>query len=201
MKCKHVFSLGFLVFLVACGPSTQLTKSWTDPDINASNWKPFKKVLVLALIKDEGTRRIAEDKMAAQLPGRAVQSYSYLTTADTDDAKVIARMISDGFDGLVVMQLANVNKTETYVPGTMYGGWRGGWYGGGYGGVYGSPGYVETDQTYNITTNVYSVSPEKLLWSGTTSSLNPSKLSGTLDDIIATIKAQLQKEGLVAAAK
>jgi hypothetical protein len=93
------------------------------------------------------------------------------------------------------MRLANVDKSTSYVPGTTYGGWYGGWHGG----WYGTPGYYQEDKTFYVETNLYSIDQQKLLWSGTTSSLNPSKLDQTLDDIIATVKAQMQKEGLVAA--
>ncbi|HYK47751.1 MAG TPA: hypothetical protein VEV83_21385, partial [Parafilimonas sp.] len=62
---------------------------------------------------------------------------------------------------------------------------------------YGSSGYYTEDKTYYVETNFYSLTEGKLLWSGTTSSLNPSKLDRTLDDIINTLKAQLQSQGLV----
>jgi hypothetical protein len=196
MKITHVLSLGLLLFFVACGPSTQLSKSWTDPSVTSATWKPFKKVLVLGLIKDDATRRIVEDKLAAQLPGRAVQSYTYLSAADTVDNQVEAKLIKDGFDGVVYMRLANVEQSTSYVPGTTYGGFYG-YRGYGYGG-YGTQGYYEQDKTYNVETNVYSLNPPKLLWSGTTASLNPSKLSGTVDDIIAAVKADFAKKGIIA---
>jgi hypothetical protein len=37
-----------------------------------------------------------------------------------------------------------------------------------------------------------------LLWSGTTSTLNPTSLDQTLGEIIATIKYELKKKGILA---
>jgi len=193
MKLKHLTPLAILLFLVSCSPSTQMAKSWTDPSVTASTWKPFKKVLCVGLIKDDATRRIVEDKLAAQFPGRAVQSYTFLSPADTVDAAVETKLKADGFDGVVMMRLSNVEQSTSYVPGTAYGGFYG--WRGGYG--YGTPGYYEQDKTYNVETNIYSLDPPKLLWSGTTSSLNPGKLDATIDNIIAAVKAEFQKKGLI----
>ena len=66
-----------------------------------------------------------------------------------------------------------------------------------YGYYGGSPGYYQEDKTYYVETNIYSLKSNKLLWSGTTSSLNPSKLDQTIDDIINTLRAQMQKQGLI----
>jgi hypothetical protein len=87
------------------------------------------------------------------------------------------------------MRLADVDKSVSYVPGTGYGGW--------YGYRYSSPGYYQEDKTFYVETNFYSLPETKLLWSGTTSSLNPNKLDRTIDDVINTLKGQLQKQKLI----
>jgi hypothetical protein len=51
------------------------------------------------------------------------------------------------------------------------------------------------DKTFQVETNFYSLPEKKLLWSGITSSLNPSSLEKTLDQIIYTIKFELEKKG------
>jgi len=194
---KKIFYLIFLaptLIFFSCGPSTKIEKTWTDPAFTPASAKSFDKVLVMGLLNDESTRRIAEDKMVAQFKNvKAVQSYSYLQPSDTDRAVVEDKLKKDGFDGVVVMRLANVDKSTSYVPGTTYGGW----YGYRYGGVYGSPGYYQEDKTYYVETNLYSLDQKKLLWSGTTSSLNPGKLDNMLDGIITAIREQGQKQGLI----
>jgi len=187
--CK-ILLYGSILLLAGCGPSTKIEKTWTDPSFTPATVQSYKKILVMGLLKDESTRRIAEDKMVAAFKNvTAVQSYSYLQPADTIRSEVEDKLKKDGFDGVVIMRLADVDKSVSYVPGTGYGGW--------YGYRYSSPGYYQEDKTFYVETNFYSLPETKLLWSGTTSSLNPNKLDRTLDDVINTLKGQLQKQKLI----
>ena len=190
MNPGKILLYGSILMLVACGPSTKIEKTWTDPSFTPSAAQSVKKVLVMGLLKDESTRRIAEDKMVAAFKNvTAVQSYSYLQPSDTVRSEVEDKLKKDGFDGVIIMRLADVDKSVSYVPGTGYGGW--------YGYRYSSPGYYQQDKTFYVETNFYSLPETKLLWSGTTSSLNPSKVDKALDAIISTLKGQLQKEKLI----
>jgi hypothetical protein len=187
---KVLFPLSLIGLMVACAPSTQLQKSWTDPSITKATVKSFKKVLVVAAFKDDASERTAEDKIAAQVKNAApVQSYNYLKSTDTDQKLVEEKLKKDGFDGVIMMRLKTVEKSSTYVPGTYYGGW--------YGVRYGSPGYVSVDKEFIVETNIYSIAEGKLLWSGTTSTLNPTKFDQSIDAIISTVKYELQKKGLI----
>jgi len=196
MNPGKILLYGSLLLLVAaCGPSTKIEKTWTDPSFSSGS-VTFHKILAMGLLKDESTRRIAEDKMVANIKGvTAVQSYTYLQPSDTVRGTVEDRLRKDGFDGVVVMHLSTVDKSTSYVPGTTYGGWYGYRYG--YYGYGGSPGYYQEDKTYYVETNIYSLESNKLLWSGTTSSLNPSKIDKTIDEVISTVKAEMQKQGLI----
>jgi hypothetical protein len=198
MKLKFFLPLSLAALMVACSPATKLEKSWADPSLATGNIKSFNKVLVVAKLKDESTRRIAEDKVAAQVKAPvAVPSYSYLTAADTDQAQVEAKLKNDGFDGVIMMQIKEVEKSASYTPGTVYAsGWYGG-YRGGYGGIYGSPGHYSVDKTFYVETTIFSLTDNKLLWSGVTSSLNPSKVEKTIDEVIYTVKLELQNKGFI----
>ena len=190
MNPVKILVFGSILLLAACGPSTKIEKTWTDPSFTPSAVQSYKKVLVMGLLKDESTRRIAEDKMVAAFKNvTAVQSYSYLQPGDTIRNEVEDKLKKDGFDGVVIMRLADVDKSVSYVPGTGYGGW--------YGYRYATPGYYQEDKTFYVETNFYSLPETKLLWSGTTSSLNPNKLDRTVDDVINTLKGQLQKQKLI----
>lgn len=199
MKIKLLLPALFIGLLVGCGPSVQLTKTWTDPSLN-SDTKPFNKVLVIAQLKDDLTRRIVEDKIvASSSKGNFVQSYNYLKPSEQEEKLVISDLARDGIDGIILMRLTDIEKTTSYTQGaTYYGGWgyRGGFYGG-YGYGYGSPGYYQQDKTYYVETNIYDVKSNKLLWTGVVSTTNPSKLDTTLDAIIATVKTELSNKGLI----
>jgi hypothetical protein len=190
MKKNLFFLMGFLGFLVACAPSTQITKSWIDPEWKPADTALYKKILVVAPLKDESSRRIAEDKLVANMKKVvAVQSYNYIKPTDTDQNALEERLIKDGFDGIILMRLADVNKSVSYTPGTSYGGW--------YGYRYATPGYYSEDKTFYVETNFYSLAQKKLIWSASTSTLNPTQLDQTLSEIIAAVKAELSKKGLI----
>ena len=190
MNPGKILLYGAILLLAGCGPSTKIEKTWTDPSFTPASVPSYKKILVMGLLKDESTRRIAEDKMVAAFKNvTAVQSYSYLQPSDTIRSEVEDKLKKDGFDGVVIMRLADVDKSVSYVPGTGYGGW--------YGYRYSSPGYYQEDKTFYVETNFYSLPETKLLWSGTTSSVNPNKLDRTVDDIVSTLKGQLQKQKLI----
>lgn len=200
MKLKIFAPIALLVLMIACAPSTQLIGTWTDPDLSGESIEPFNKVLVIARISHETSNRIAEDKIVASITkSAAVPSYSILLHGDTSQAAVDAKLQKEGIDGLIVMSLKEVNKSLNYQPPTYYGGYYGGYYGyrGYYGYGYGSPGYLTEDQTFYVETSIYSLVTGKMLWSGTTATLNPQQLDQALDDIIRAVKNELTKKGLV----
>lgn len=200
MKIKFLIPLSLIGLMFSCSSSTKLEKSWADPSFNSS-MAPFTKVLVIAPLRDQNSQRIAEDKIVKELKQGTVgvQSYGYLQPADTTIASVEGRLKKDGIDGVIVMRLTTIEKSVSYNQGTYYGGYYGyrgygyhGYYGGGY-----APGYYSEDKTFMVETNFYSVKDRKLLWSGTTSTLNPSSLDKSLDQIIYTIRYELQKKGII----
>jgi hypothetical protein len=189
MKTKLFILSTLLIGLLFGCASTKLEKSWADPSFNL-NPNPYKKVLVVAPLKDAASQRIGEDKIVKQLKKSVgVQSYSYLKPTDTDEKLLQAQLIKDGFDGIIVMRLTDVEKSVTYNPGASYGGW--------YGYRNYTPGYYSEDKTFLVETNMYSVKDDKLMWSGTTSSLNPTSFDKSMDEIITAIKTELQKKGIL----
>jgi hypothetical protein len=189
MKLNAILTLSLTGLMFACGPSTKLEKSWADPSFSLKP-NPYKKVLIVAPLKDESSQRIAEDKIVKQLKtGTGIQSYTYLKPTDTDPKILNEKLLKDGFDGIIVMHLTDVEKSVSYNPGTSYGGW--------YGYRSYTPGYYTEDKTFMVETNMYSVKDDKLLWSGTTSTLNPTSLDKSMDEIIYAIKTELQKKGIL----
>jgi len=206
MKIRSLLALVIIgVILLSCSP-TKISKSWADPSFNAETSGAFNKVLVIAPLKDVNSQRITEDKIVAQLKqGVGIQSYKYLQPSDTLKSALESKMKKDGFDGVITMHLTDVEKSTSYVPGTStYGGWYGyggygyhGYYGGGYAPGYYSEGYYKEDKSFVVETNLFSLKDPKLLWSGTTTTMNPSSFDKTVDQIIASFKTELQKKGYI----
>lgn len=211
---KKVLFLLTAVLLASCGSSTSVVNSWKDPQetVAAQN---FKKVMVVALMKDEATRRNTENRVAASNPDVLHTSYQFLneTTQKMTQEEKLKVLHDENFDGVITMRLVSKDKETSYVPGTTgayYGGYPGygGFYGGAFGGWYGmygsgfySPGYYDESTYYMIETNIFSLTKNKLLWTGTTKTLAGSELGPMVDDIMNAIKEQMQTDGSMAPKK
>ena len=195
-----ILSLLVICTIYSCGPSTKIEKSWVEPGARVAP-DPQNKVMVIALVKDETSRRVIEDELVKRIKTPAVASYQFLTTemikAASDEA--LNNMITkEKFTHILLMRLADIEKETSYVPGTTTG------YYGGYGMYYGygaamysTPGYYTTDKNYFIETTIYSVSPNKLLWTGTTKTVNPSKVNKAVNEIADVVVAKMKQDGFL----
>ena len=195
-----ILSLIVISTLVSCGPSTKIEKSWMEPGASVTASAP-NKVLVIAMVKDETSRRVIEDHLVKRVSGTGVASYTLVSTDMLKEAsdEALKKILTDGkFTHIILMRLADVEKETSYVPGTTtsyYGGY-GRYYG--YGaGMYSTPGYYTTDKNYFVETTVYSINPDKLLWTGTTKTVNPSKVEKTVNDIADVVAEKMKKDGFL----
>jgi hypothetical protein len=194
---KLIVALLVVGTLFSCTPATKIEKSWMEPGASIGP-NPDNKVMVLAMVKDETSRRVIEDELVKRLKTPAVASYRFLSTEMIKAASEEAfnnLVTKENFSHILLMRLADVEKETSYVPGTTtayYGGY-GRYYGyGAYG--YSSPGYYQTDKNYFIETTLYSVTPNKLLWTGTTKTVNPSKVEKAVNQIADAVIAKMKDD-------
>lgn len=197
---KTILYVALSIYIVACSPSTQITNTWRAPGVSVDTAK-LHKFIVAAFIKSQSVRRNVEDNMASYMPGKAKQSYLEFgqdSLTGTDDA-YNQKFKSEGYDGIVIMRLLNIDKDQRYVLGdypTYYHSWRGYWNVGWNGFNY-SPGYYTTDKTYMVEVNVYSLADNKLLWSGTTSTVNPGNNNQLYNDVSKAVYNKMKSEGFL----
>lgn len=208
---KLLLLLSLSLIIVACSPTTQLRKSWSDPSLAKSPVEPFKKVFIMVNAKNETNRKAAEDQLVSLInKGNAVQSYTYVTPSDTSQKELVEKLIKDGFDGAITMRVKAVVQSKTKTtsnPGTSYSTWSGyGPYGYSYGVSYniGSGGDnstgnvdINSSRDYIIETNIYSLEKKMLLWSGVTASMSAKKVEPAMNGIVNTIRRELQKKGFI----
>jgi len=188
------------MLIAGCSPSTKIVKSWQEPNAtlqaNATN-----KILVIAMVKDETSRRVIEDELVKRMNKNAVASYTFVTPDMLKEAsgeKLSDKLSQDKYNYVVLIRLADIEKETSYVPGTTTG-----YYGGygryyGYGaGMYSTPGYYTTDKNYFIETTVYSVDPDKLLWTGTTKTVKPDKIKKAVNEIADVVSDKMRKDGFL----
>ncbi|WP_394774310.1 hypothetical protein [Flavobacterium sp.] len=206
---KYLILLMIAFALFSCGTNTSIVNSWRDPKITVAQ-ENFKKVLVVALVKDEASRRITENRIAASNEIFKT-SYQYLNeaTKNLTQEQKLKILHDENFDGVITLRLVSTEKETEYVPGSYtgmyYGGFDGaytGMYGYGFGNWYGmyspsfyDPGYYQETTSYMVETNVFSLKENKLIWTGTTKSDYVTDLGSTVDAIMQTVVAEMRKDG------
>lgn len=179
--------------LAGCA-STQITSTWRDPAIGPVQ---FRKVVGIALSSDGTLRRIAEDEFVRAVgPAIGIAGYAIVSDEELSDRDAVrARVQAAGVDGAVVFRLASVETQERWVPPTMYGNAWGYW---GYAApmVY-EPGYMTTDRTAVVETNVYNVADARLVWAARSETLNPRNAHALIDDVVRVVVAKMRGEKLL----
>ena len=169
-----------VVIVGGCG-STQQTNFWMDPSYNAA---PLKKLLVIAMRKDQLARRMWEDAIVTMLNNNehagtvAVASYQLFPDDVPDTLTVRLKSQEEGFDGVLLVARAQSDTLTNDVPGyigsemvTRYS-YRWNAYVTNYEDVY-HPGYTETETTVSVRTDL--ILPQgdgKLVWSVTSQAVD-----------------------------
>ena len=139
-----------------------------------------------------------EDRLAEKVPN-SVQSYRLEQSGRSSDSAAIRRKFADmGFDGAVIMKVADVDANYVYTSGTYWGPSR---YGFGYswGNAWGypyDPGYP--DRIVTLETQVYSLGDDRLIWAGRSETTNPRSVGKLTDSVIKHVMKALHNDGLLA---
>ncbi|HTS78963.1 MAG TPA: hypothetical protein VMH40_00065 [Myxococcaceae bacterium] len=193
-----------LLALAACA-STKFVNTWKDPDAAPLSVKKGDLVIAMVMSKEETTRRTGEDFLSNELRDRGLRPIPSFTLIPTDQAgdreKAAAVIQETGATALFVLRPIAVNKEQTYVPPTYmgpgpYGAW-GPYYGYGWGAAY-SPGYVRTDTVVRVEVLVFDLRQNKLLWAGTSESMNPERLDLYMKDLVKTAASEMRRVGVIA---
>lgn len=187
----------------ACTSTSSVVKRWSDPDYQGP---ALKKILVIGIIKDDAKRRSFEQQFSRLITTSdrsGIASYTVLPNLKNTDKKqqVLAAVRKTGADGVLVVTLLRVSKTEQDDPGSL------GYYpSGGYGmyDYYGrshslvyTPGLTRTNTLVSLDTKLFSVATEKMIWSSTTESFNPSSSSKIINELEKLVISDMQKSGMV----
>lgn len=190
-------ALAAALALAAC--ASPVENVWIDPSVEG---KPlgFRKVATVAMLPEGAMRRVAEEDLARAIeagPGdvEAVPSYELVHASELTDAeRVRSRLEAAGFDGVVVVSVVEKEQRITATPSVSMGY---GYYGPGWRGAVFDTASVRSDTIVRVVTNLYEVDEGKLLWSGTTRTMNPRDVSDLIGDVVHDVGSALRDEGLV----
>jgi hypothetical protein len=201
MSIKNRWMLAMLLFAGIMGTNalgkTKLVRSWADP--SASNYQ-FSKVLVIAMIDHAETRRTAEATIAKHIKrAKAIPSCTVLEKDEERDVeKTKQKLQKEGFDGVVVLRLYIAGEKMQYAaPNFPSYYWNYTSYSNYYMPVMATSSYLKYDRIVQVETLFYSLTDDKLLWSGVSETSNPEDVSTGVEAIAKVIEKDFKKKGII----
>lgn len=203
----RLLSFAGLTLMLAGCVGSPFTNTWRDPQA-APVTLQGQKVLAVVHVADQAARRSAEDALSAELTKRGAQgvpSYSLFPSAnpvqDTAAAKALAQ--GEGITGVVMMRVVGREQTTQpdvgvsmmYVNDPFYGRPWGAW-GMGWNTVWVAQP-TRTDTRVYVETRVYSLTQNRLLWVGTSQTLNPRSASTVIHQLAESVARELQSNGVL----
>jgi hypothetical protein len=197
-------AIASLMLIAGCG-STQLVNLWKDPSYQAT---PLKKIMIIAMRKDQLNRRMWEDAFVSALKedkavAIAIPSYQLFPNEVPDTLEVREKTKEEGFDGVLVVARVGRDTLKTDVPGyiteepvTIYSYW---WntYVTRYESVY-HPGYTETQTQVSVRTDLLLAQENgRLVWSGTSEEIDPSSHDQFRHSVADLVMDKLVKDRIV----
>jgi hypothetical protein len=199
-----VGAVAAIIFISGCA-STQLVNVWKDPAYQAT---PLRKIMVIAMRKDQLRRRMWEDGFVSALKEDkigtiAVPSYQLFSNDVPDTLAIAEKTQEEGFDGVLVVSRVQSSQIKTDVPGyvaeepvTVYRR-RWGTYATRWETVY-HPGYTEVQKVLSVRTDLLLPAEEgRLVWSATSKDINPGSPQQFRSAVADLVMDKLTKEGLI----
>ena len=194
MLGKRIQLAAFLVAglgIAACA-STRIVESWKAPGAGPLR---LKKVLAVAILKNQGLRQNAEDALKGNLKSvQAVQSYTMFDLGDlANQEKAKERLRQEGFDGVVVLRLTQSRQELSWTsyptaPVDTFWGYYGSYY----------PAMdMRVDTVVMVEIKIYSLTEDKLVWAGVSETFNPTNSVGLINEIAVEAGKELRRQGLI----
>ena len=210
MKKIMLFGGAMLFLLSSCG------SSYLANSTNVSQQKrSYDKILVVSRTKDKTARINFENQVVNDLAANGVQAMTSVEVIRTDDfskeiseeqvASLRQKLVSEGFDGVIITNLINAEQYTDVTPGNMgtayypvrYG--RFGRYYNAYPVNYWEPDRVETGIEYTLESCLYDISidqKDNLQWVGRFKVKNPSDLLNAIEKYSGELTTALMEESI-----
>lgn len=190
--------------LAGCA-STAFTSTWKAPDAQPVD-PTGRKVAAVYISADETSRRVAEDVLVKKLNEHGAQgiaSYTMIPSSAVSDIESAKRTLAEaGVDGVVILRVIDEREKTTvrYGPSAPlfaphY--WHfSGYWGYGWGSPY-RPAEVTTSTVLRIESLVYSLESDKLLWAGTSRTVDPGRVAKFVEEVADAAAKEMTREGLL----
>lgn len=198
---KVILLATLLALMISCN-STKIASSWKEPDKQVDLDK-LNKILVVALLKNENSRHLAETEMVKFLDGKGFASFDYLKANfnKSDENALREKIKKDGFDGAITMRLIDVERERNYTlsnigpnrwnpisfPNYYYRNWPGNQ----------ADGYFLTTKTFVVEIAIFSIIEDKIIWTSETKTINPAGVEQMTKEISKVLYKRMVKEGFL----
>ena len=210
-KIKITAGILFLVFLSACLPTVEVTKSWKN-DEELKKREGGKSVFIIALTDNMKAKKKVEGDLAAAAKKRgitAVKSSEVFTSVDPgviDHEAVVKKAKETGSSAIFTVALLK-EENETYyrsgdqiatapVTRLPYFGSFDKYYSRMYSSVM-VTGYYTTQKVYYMESNLFDTKTQKLLWFAQSETYDPMGLSEASNNFTKAMIRQLEKDGIL----
>ena len=187
--------LFFALCILAAGcTSTSIMNSWKAPGETLTP-KEYKKVMVVAYVKDEKARKQVEDQLAKFNKSFSPSYTEFSGEQIMKDSAMLKKQAKDkGYDGVIIMRLITTKAKSTFVAGGVNPAYSNQIFY--YNDYYKASSYA-TDMEFVIATDIYSLTKDKLIWSGVTASTNPKKLDKLVKSVAKEVAYQVREDKLI----
>lgn len=207
---RILFAFVIGAWVSACGPATEITGSWKNPDANPEK---LQKILVTALTDNTTARQTVENDLSRALQQNgftAIKSMEVIPPTFTagkeiNKEELLNRINGTEVDAILTIALLDKDTENRYVPGNYgyqpmprfgYYGQFWGYYNNWYPMLY-SPGYYQEDKIYFLETNLYDAETEELVWSGQSETYNPGSLAGFSKGFASVVLTRMEEDGVL----
>ncbi len=188
-----------LVALSGCS-TTKLTDSWQAPGFQR---KSMDSVLVVAMTANSTHRILFEEGFRKALLNRGIQataSHTAIGDAMPNRDAVTAYVQKHGIDFVVVSDYAGTTVTKwavpesvrTYYTGPYYPTYSGYWSGYGNTITMTRQSYVDEKKTTMLSTSIFEVKSENLVWVGRSKSFNVDSIANDANDLANQIVREIK---------
>jgi len=196
MRIKSLLLLlSFAILFSACTLPAKIVNTYKEPGL-VIHPDDMEFILLAVMTRNENQRQLAEDYAAKRHP-KMIQSYNYfpLGAGVTERTKAKRIIKDEGFDGVLVLRLVDEDNKIIYASEKLdqsyWDNHNGFW------SDYYEPGYYTMEQKYYIEVTLYRMSDEKLIWSGLSDIVDPTRVDFAVESVIdATIK-EMRAEGFI----
>lgn len=196
MKTKALILLSALSLMISsCYIPAKIVNTYREPGLTIDP-ADLDYVLLAVMARNENQREAAENYVAKRYP-KLIQSYNYfpLGAGPTEVTKAKRIIKEEGFDGVLLLRLVDEDNKIIYASEKLdVGYWdshKGFW------SDYYEPGYYNMQRSYYIEVRLYRLSDEKLVWSGLSDVVDPTRVDFAVEDVLEATLKEMRAEGIL----